>query len=335
MNKINFFDLIKLQKIERPHVFLLGAGASLQAFPHGDKNGRKLPLMNDLLTTTGLDNLIKDDINLSEYNTSNFENFYSQISKDKKLNDILKIVDSHLWNYFSELELPETPTIYDYLVLSLRDKDVIGTFNWDPFLWKAAVRNHKIVKMPNSMYLHGNVAIGADLQNKLMGPVNAISSKGTVFEPIPILYPIDSKNYQENQFIESEWQKFQSELNQQLIFTVFGYGAPSSDVEAIRLLKEAWGNTEDNQFEETEIIDIRDKNEISDLWNPFIHTHHYGYHHNFFDSLAALYPRRSCEAFYQNTMMAQFVDASMRLKQHNSMAELWKWFEPIINQEFK
>ncbi|MFW6223076.1 MAG: hypothetical protein ACOC3T_05645 [Bacteroidota bacterium] len=32
----------------RPHVVILGAGASAAAFPQGDANGKKLPVMNDL-----------------------------------------------------------------------------------------------------------------------------------------------------------------------------------------------------------------------------------------------------------------------------------------------
>lgn len=35
----------------RPHLVLLGAGASLAAFPNGDKNGLKLPLMNNFVET--------------------------------------------------------------------------------------------------------------------------------------------------------------------------------------------------------------------------------------------------------------------------------------------
>ena len=33
--------------VERPHLVVLGAGASRAAFPDGDKNGKRLPLMAD------------------------------------------------------------------------------------------------------------------------------------------------------------------------------------------------------------------------------------------------------------------------------------------------
>ena len=41
-----------------PHVVILGAGASLAAFPNGDKNGRQLPLMNNLVEVVGLRSLL-------------------------------------------------------------------------------------------------------------------------------------------------------------------------------------------------------------------------------------------------------------------------------------
>jgi hypothetical protein len=38
----------------RPHVVILGAGASLQAFPDGDRKGQRLPLMYELVEVVGL-----------------------------------------------------------------------------------------------------------------------------------------------------------------------------------------------------------------------------------------------------------------------------------------
>jgi hypothetical protein len=38
----------------RPHVVILGAGASLAAFPNGDRNGRRLPLMKDFVDVVAL-----------------------------------------------------------------------------------------------------------------------------------------------------------------------------------------------------------------------------------------------------------------------------------------
>ena len=42
-------------RVRRAHLVLLGAGASLAAFPDGDKSGLKLPLMHNVIeTVTGL-----------------------------------------------------------------------------------------------------------------------------------------------------------------------------------------------------------------------------------------------------------------------------------------
>jgi len=44
----------------RCHLVILGAGASRAALPNGDKRGRTLPLMNDLVDTLGLRPLLED-----------------------------------------------------------------------------------------------------------------------------------------------------------------------------------------------------------------------------------------------------------------------------------
>lgn len=41
-----------------PHVVLLGAGASRAAFPNGDRSGKSIPLMNDLVDVLGLRTLV-------------------------------------------------------------------------------------------------------------------------------------------------------------------------------------------------------------------------------------------------------------------------------------
>jgi hypothetical protein len=61
---------------------------------------------------------------------------------------------------FSEhsLQLPSTATHYDRILLSLRKKDAIFTFNWDPFLFDAYVRNMNMgISLPAIFFLHGNV----------------------------------------------------------------------------------------------------------------------------------------------------------------------------------
>jgi hypothetical protein len=60
--------------------------------------------------------------------------------------------------YFESLALPEQPTIYDYLVLGLRPKDLIATFNWDPLLMQAYRRNRHVADLPDLVLAQGLTA---------------------------------------------------------------------------------------------------------------------------------------------------------------------------------
>jgi hypothetical protein len=123
----------EIQQIEmgKPHIVIIGAGGSRAALPSGDANGRQLPLMNDLLKVVpGVREA------LARYgirNTKrNFEEIYSSLVEIKAL-EAKSDVEAAIFEYFSSLALPNQPTICDHLVLGLRKKDVIATFNWDPF----------------------------------------------------------------------------------------------------------------------------------------------------------------------------------------------------------
>ena len=43
----------------------------------------------------------------------------------------------------------------------------------------------------------------------------------------------------------------------------------------IEMMKKAWGAVEDRNFEEIEIVDLREEDEVIESWGDFIHTHHY------------------------------------------------------------
>jgi hypothetical protein len=142
----------------RGHVVILGAGASVQALPQGDVNGRKLPTMNNFVEVLNLETvLMQAGI---EFQGRNFETIYSELYMKNPESDFLKRIEEAVYSYFNNLELPEKPTLYDHLLLSLRPKDLIATFNWDPFLFDAWERNSLIAPLPQIAYLHGNVRIG-------------------------------------------------------------------------------------------------------------------------------------------------------------------------------
>src|SRR3989442_2815892 len=130
---------VKQIKMQKPHVFILGAGCSRATIPEGDANGAQLPLMQDLLRIV---KPLKDLFENAGFSTEgrNLEEIYSELIK-VSAPEIQEEADAIIFQYFQSLVLPDRPTIYDHLVLSLRAKDVIATFNWDPFLVQAIRRN--------------------------------------------------------------------------------------------------------------------------------------------------------------------------------------------------
>ena len=144
--------------VPRPHVVLLGAGASLAALPGGDANGAPLPLLRDLVSKLEL--LEEFPESMRELAATDFEAAYSQLALNP--NRSTTVIDARIRAYFERLKLPDTPTLYDALTLSLRQKDAIFTFNWDPFLMQARLRLAVlgVSELPQLYFLHGNVTAG-------------------------------------------------------------------------------------------------------------------------------------------------------------------------------
>jgi hypothetical protein len=156
----------------KKHLVLLGAGASLAATLRNPEKGKtKLPLMNNIIEVVGLQNVVNQLPEELKSLQENFEKFYSVLCSYESIIDEREYIEEKIYEYFEKMDLPDEPTIYDYLILSLRhDKDVIATFNWDPFLYKAYLRNSKFTPPPGILFLHGNVSIGYNSFNKTTGP---------------------------------------------------------------------------------------------------------------------------------------------------------------------
>ncbi|WP_142529973.1 hypothetical protein [Pedobacter westerhofensis] len=323
------------------HVVILGAGASIAStMRNGERSGKRLPSMDNFIDVVGLHDIVEglpDDLR-----ATNFETLYSKIHNDNPDSEILQAIQSRVQLYFGDMHLPDEPTIYDYLVLSLRSKDLIATFNWDPFLYQAWVRNREFTKdMPHLSFLHGNVAIGYSPEDKRCGPAGySCRRDGGVLKPTQLLYPIEKKNYTDDEFINGEWERVKYWMGKDgstKRVTVFGYGAPTSDVEAVSLLNTAWGTPEDRVMEQFEVIDLVDEETLKERWSGFIHTHHYDISDSYFKSSLASNPRRTSESYFSH-IQALTIEEAFRVNNpvpndFTSLEQLWDWHRPLIEAE--
>ncbi len=312
----------------RSHLVVLGAGASRAAFPNGDRHGKKLPLMADFVDTLELRPL------LAQWGIDpdrNFEDVFSGIYEAGET-DRIGILQSRVENYFGSLQIGDNPTIYDHLVLSLRKKDYIATFNWDPLLLQAYRRNGRF-ELPKLLFLHGNVGIGYCVKDRTVGVAGARCSKCLQsFTRAPLLYPISQKNYAANHFIASEWGTFKKLLAHTFMVTIFGYSGPQSDQEALSSMGAAWGPVRNRELEQTCFITIQDRDTVLGNFRDFVHTHHYEIDSNFYNSWIAHHPRRTGEAWWNQYLECMFLPNNPIPKDVDFPA-LWNFFEPFREPE--
>ena len=317
----------------RPHVVLVGAGATIAAIPHGDKNGKKASVMKGFIDSLGLRNLL-NGISL-QTTSDNIEDIYSELAASGEHDAVVQELENAIREYFSELEIPDELTVYDFLVLGLTKKDLIASFNWDPLLYQAWIRSRRITSnLPQIVFLHGCVALGICKKDKKAGANwQRCEICGKPFEQSKLLFPIIEKNYQDDMYIKNAWMKLECKLKKAYMFTIFGYSAPKTDQAALDLLKLSWGENTDRKFEEIEIIDIKSAQELTNTWRDFIFYHHFKTNDNLFDSSIGRYPRRSCEMTFDRLMNVKFPDTRKGFCTGMSIKEVKTKLSPLIEDE--
>lgn len=319
---------------DSPHVFILGAGASLAAFPDGDKNSRQLPLMPNLVSAIGLEPTFEK--HSVGYNGENFELTYDALVFSGKFPELVEEIESQVSAYFSSLEIPQERTLYDDLLLSLRHKDIIATFNWDPLLAQAYWRNIDAVgyeALPKVVFLHGNVAIGVCYQCQSKGwATNRCVSCGSPFEPSPLLYPVSQKDYSTDEFLKSEWDLLRDHINRAYFITIFGYSAPVTDAEAKDLMLSVWKTNPTRDLALLEVIDVKEEDELRETWSEFIVRSNCAFRKHLHETFLGIHPRRTCDALamanlQQRPWSDNLVPASFTL------SEVQKWVSDLISEE--
>jgi hypothetical protein len=287
--------------------------------------------MEDLVRVLDLTDLL--DRHRIAYDQRSFESVYAEVCSEPAHARLRTVLENAVHQYFRGLELPATPTLYDHLLLSLRSKDVVATFNWDPFLVDTWNRNSVRTELPHILHLHGNVRVGCCLEHHERGHILAGCPTCGSFSPTRLLYPVENKDYSSDPFISREWEALRAYLQNAFTFTVFGYGAPSSDKEAVLLMNDAWSGARERTLETIEIIDIKEAPMLEGLWSPFIFSQHVLCHTSFYESYLGRYPRRSCEAIYIPTVTGRFPPKPTPLPRKGSFADLDEWLLPLLEAE--
>lgn len=314
-----------------PHLVILGAGASVAACPSGDAFGNRLPLMNDLIQITGLESLLnergKDTV------VENFEAFYSDLASCPENDALVTEVQNRIRAYFSGLQIPDEPTIYDYLLLCLRSKDVVATFNWDPFLAQAHERNIRVGGMPEIYYLHGNVEIGICLEHRMRGFTwQDCRECGKPLSLSKLLFPVKEKNYGDDPFIANEWRQLEFYLQHAYWITIFGYSAPATDLAARELMLKVWRANSVKDFAQIEIVDIKSRSELRRTWSDFIVRENFGVYKDLFRTYMFTHPRRSCDAFAGATLQGRPWKDNP-IPKFDTLDDLHNWIAPLIAEE--
>lgn len=327
---------------KRPHVVILGAGASVDTFPNGDKYGKKLPVMNNFLNTIGMEHIL-DGVTLKT-TSNNLEDIYSELyDRGDECKNVRMNIENGIRTYFKSLVIPDTPTKYDLLLLSLTNKDCVASFNWDDLLLQAYNRVNKITNnLPELIFLHGNVSAGYCKECNRFGHISNICPKcEKPFDPVPLLYPVIHKDYNQNLFIRDEWQNVSDFLSRAILVTVYGYSAPKSDKEASNLLKRGFSRMKGiHKLDKIEIIERKgfDNENLSSTWRFFIKGTHgfYKIFDSFFNSLLAKAPRRTVEFYVkQNLADSWWGESEIQFKDGLSFDEIKKIVQPLILDEEK
>lgn len=323
----------KNKRLLDPHVVIVGAGASIAACKI-DKNGKEVPLLKNIHDILGLTSEL-EKYDFSDEQMSDFEKMFSVIYGKDEYRELQETLEHEVCAYFSKLMIPEEPTLYDYLILSLTEKDAIISFNWDPFLMQAYRRNIDVGNLPELIFPHGNSGVGLCYDCKIKGYANCLCPQCFKdLEQMPLLYPIGKKDYYSKSIIVNEWNRAKSVLSKAAGITVYGYGAPVTDIEAVELMKSASGISQMKDIAPFTIINLASNEaEQREKWKEFYDVKMMYYCNNFEESLLWKNPRVSLETLFDAILQQQPRNIEKSYKKFSTLQELQEFVQTIIEFE--
>jgi hypothetical protein len=116
------------------------------------------------------------------------------------------------------------------------------------------------------------------------------------------------------------------------MLTIFGYGAPATDVKAVELLQQGWGDNPTFELAEVGIVDIRPEEELRKTWEPFLCRTHYSVSNTIWDTWLFHAPRRSCESLAMATLQNDPWPGNP-FPRCKSLVTLQSWLTPLLLEE--
>ncbi len=327
----------------RPHLVIVGAGATIDSIPNGDKNGQQSSVMKGFIDKLGFTDILASSG--IQFSSDNLEDIYSTLAERDDSTEVREQLETAIFNYFSRFEIPYAITKYDLLVLSLTRKDCIATFNWDGLLVDAYRRMLLITdNLPKMLFLHGNVKVGycTECGGNYGYHTYSCPRCHTAFSQSKLLFPIRHKNYNNDPFIRAQWDIFEDFLSRAAIVTIYGYSAPKTDAEAIDKLKSAFIRISgERYFDQIQIIERPgfNHNEISSAWEELsIYVHgHLEITESFFDTYLAEFPRRSVEGYTKRNIEGWWGSSNKTFEKEKgtnyTLKELATHISPLLSSD--
>lgn len=320
---------VKNRRLLDPHVVIVGAGASIAACSV-DKNGMQVPLLKNIHNILGMTDELKK-YNFSDDEMQDFELLYSNIYNKPEYSYLQMYLENGVREYFKKLTIPDEITMYDYLILSLTEKDAIISFNWDPFLMQAYRRNLSVGNLPILIFPHGNVGMGICEECHTMGYADTLCTECyKEYSDMPLLFPIGKKDYQSHDIIKYQWKLAKEYLAKAAGITVYGYGVPETDREAYELMKEAYTKSNIKDIAPFTIINLlSEKQTQMDKWKELLDDKMVIFAEKFEDTILWRNPRVSLEHLFDAILQQHPRDKEKSFKQYKDILELHKFIQTI------
>lgn len=161
---------------------------------------------------------------------------------------------------------------------------------------------------------------------------------GKPYNAVPLLYPVEQKDYNSDSFIRDQWSVAKYYISKAGKVTIFGYSALSSDKEASEILKAAFSKHDGvHRLDAVEIIERPgfNANEISETWQYFfsLTNYHSDIVDSFYNSYLAQAPRRTLQYQYQQFIRGWWGQPKIHFSKQDTFESVETLLKPLLVNE--